>query len=66
MANTDLVAYCGLYCPKCYKTVVSEAAKSLKTALEKILSITKPGNIKRVHIYKSQKEEAKKNPAEFI
>ncbi|MBT5022341.1 DUF3795 domain-containing protein [Candidatus Woesearchaeota archaeon] len=31
--NKDLVAYCGLYCPKCYKMVVSEAADNLKKAL---------------------------------
>jgi hypothetical protein len=30
----SLVAYCGLYCPKCYKMVVSEAAKLLEEALE--------------------------------
>lgn len=28
------LAYCGLDCPKCYKTVVSGAAQSLKDALE--------------------------------
>lgn len=32
--NTNLVAYCGLYCPKCYKMVVSEAAELLTNALE--------------------------------
>ena len=32
--NVNLVAYCGLYCPKCYKMVVSDAAESLKLALE--------------------------------
>lgn len=31
---TDLIAYCGLYCPKCYAMVVSEAAINLKKALE--------------------------------
>lgn len=31
---TELVAYCGLYCPKCYAIVVSEAATNLKKALE--------------------------------
>ena len=30
----DLIAYCGLYCPKCYAMVVSEAAINLKKALE--------------------------------
>ena len=32
--NINLVAYCGLFCPKCYKVVVSEAAEFLKNALE--------------------------------
>ncbi len=32
--NSYQVAYCGLYCPKCYKMVVSNAAESLKNALE--------------------------------
>jgi len=32
--NANLVAYCGLYCPKCYKMVVSDAAEFLKNALE--------------------------------
>ncbi len=32
--DVKLVAYCGLYCPKCYKMVVSQAAESLKDALE--------------------------------
>jgi len=32
--DEKLVAYCGLYCPKCYKMVVSQAAESLKDALE--------------------------------
>lgn len=32
--DTKLVAYCGLYCPKCYKMVVSDAAEFLKNALE--------------------------------
>jgi len=32
--NEKLVAYCGLYCPKCYKMVVSKAAKSLDDALK--------------------------------
>jgi len=27
---TNDVAYCGLYCPKCYKNSVSSAAKNLK------------------------------------
>lgn len=31
---SDLVAYCGLYCPKCYAMVVSEAAINLKKALD--------------------------------
>lgn len=30
----DLIAYCGLYCPKCYRMVVSEAAINLKKALD--------------------------------
>ncbi len=32
--DKNLIAYCGLYCPSCYKMVVSEAAESLKHALE--------------------------------
>ncbi len=32
--KVDEIAYCGLYCPKCYKNVVSEAAENLKKALE--------------------------------
>ncbi len=32
--KVNLVAYCGLFCPRCYKMVVSEAAKILKNALE--------------------------------
>lgn len=34
MVNERLVAYCGLYCPKCYKNVVSEAAENLKKTLK--------------------------------
>lgn len=30
----DLVAYCGLYCPKCYKMKVSESAEKLLFELE--------------------------------
>jgi len=30
----NLTAYCGLYCPKCYKMVISEAASTLKNALK--------------------------------
>lgn len=30
----NLVAYCGLYCPKCYKNTIAEAAESLRTELE--------------------------------
>ncbi len=30
----NLTAYCGLYCPECYKMVVSNSAKSLKDTLE--------------------------------
>ena len=30
----NLIAYCGLYCPKCYKMVISESALTLKDALE--------------------------------
>lgn len=29
-----LVAYCSLYCPKCYKMTISEAAAKLKKELE--------------------------------
>jgi hypothetical protein len=32
--SLKLIAYCGLYCPKCYKMVVSQKAKALKDALE--------------------------------
>jgi len=32
--DNNLVAYCGLYCPKCYKMKVSEAALNLKKELE--------------------------------
>jgi hypothetical protein len=31
----SLVAYCGLYCPKCYRNAVSEAALSLRREMEK-------------------------------
>jgi len=31
---TNLVAYCGLCCPKCYKNTVAEAAESLRAELE--------------------------------
>jgi hypothetical protein len=30
MNNKKLVAYCGLYCPKCYRNTVSGAALSLR------------------------------------
>jgi hypothetical protein len=30
----NLVAYCGLYCPKCYKMKVADAAEFLKKELE--------------------------------
>jgi len=30
----DLIAYCGLYCPKCYKMKISEAAEKLIFELE--------------------------------
>jgi len=30
----NAVAYCGLYCPKCYKIRVAQAAESLKAELE--------------------------------
>jgi hypothetical protein len=32
--DKNLIAYCGLYCPTCYKMVVSGAAQSLKNALK--------------------------------
>ena len=32
--NLNLVAYCGLYCPKCYKMKVADAADSLNNELE--------------------------------
>ena len=32
--NLDLVAYCGLYCPKCYKMKVADAANSLNSELK--------------------------------
>lgn len=32
--ENKLVAYCSLYCPKCYKMTVSEAAAALKKELE--------------------------------
>ena len=33
MDRTRLVAYCGLYCPKCYKNSVSNAALSLRNEM---------------------------------
>lgn len=32
--DKKFVAYCGLYCPKCYKMTVSEAAEKLKKDLD--------------------------------
>lgn len=32
--NINLIAYCGLYCPKCYKMKVAEAARNLLFELE--------------------------------
>lgn len=32
--NKKLVAYCSLYCPKCYKMTISQAAATLKKELE--------------------------------
>ncbi len=32
--DKNLVAYCSLYCPKCYKMTISEAAEALKNELE--------------------------------
>lgn len=32
--NEKLVSYCGLYCPKCYKMVVSSAAELLNDSLK--------------------------------
>ncbi len=32
--NENLVAYCSLYCPKCYKMNVAEAAENLKEQIE--------------------------------
>lgn len=42
MTNEKLVAYCGLYCPKCYKNVVSDAATKLKWALQNTHICNKP------------------------
>lgn len=33
-SKIDLIAYCGLYCPKCYKMKISEAAEKLVFELE--------------------------------
>lgn len=33
-SKIDLVAYCGLYCPKCYKMKISEVAENLIFELE--------------------------------
>lgn len=33
-ANYNLVAYCGIYCPKCYRMRVSGAARTLKQELK--------------------------------
>lgn len=43
--TTKQVAYCGLYCPKCYKNVVSEAATKLKFVLEDTHISNKPNLI---------------------
>jgi len=32
--NENLVAYCGLYCPRCYRMKVSEAAEMLRKELK--------------------------------
>ena len=32
--NINLIGYCGLYCPKCYRMRVSESAKKLQTELK--------------------------------
>lgn len=43
--TTKQVAYCGLYCPKCYKNVVSEAAAKLKFAMENTHICNKPNAV---------------------
>lgn len=35
ITNPNLTSYCGIYCPKCYKMRVSQAAAVLKDELER-------------------------------